>query len=710
MSRIASQSTAYQFINRMLQTQIRVNDYSNQVNSGKKSDTYDGIASGAERLINLENDRSLLDRLSTINDQDQTRLSIAATAVEGVRDTLNDFRRSLSNFQTNTPQDEEAVNAVQADAFRTFLNIENLLSTEVDGRYIFSGSNSNTSPVDFGYSSLASFQAKFDGYKVTAPTTRDANLESYNFSTDPLNKNAIFIDDSNYLQFRQDAGSGSSTITATSAIFSNTAVGSTIDVTGTTSNNGSYTVTAVSTDGRTITLDTEMLTTEAAVAATSLTYRDPTDFNKTVTLGVADYATLAFDRTTDTITAATAGALAGLSVGTSFTIAGTASNNGTFTVKTNDGTNIVVEAQYLTDEGLGAGNNFYDYSSSSQLVFTPNGGAADDTIQIQDSGGGAIANAFANLNTGDTVTFAGTGSNNATYTIASVSADGSTITVNETVTAETDNTGATITGSNSYAYTAGTQMVFTNVGGAGTDTIHVEPNGGGAAIAGVFSSIKVGMTINASGTATSDGAYTVTAVSANGSTITVAENIAVTETDINGAQLEVYAASGTVSSTSYYQGDQSSTKHNIAKNRSLTYDVNAADPAFEKAIRALKIIMQGEYGTEGSLENNLERVNDALYLLQSSLSNTVAGTPPYGAEELGSVEQVEQDIGYSQSLLNITNERHTSFISFLQNSAANVENADPLESIALLLDEQRALEASYQTFSRVRQLSLTNFL
>ncbi len=57
-----------------------------------------------------------------------------------------------------------------------------------------------------------------------------------------------------------------------------------------------------------------------------------------------------------------------------------------------------------------------------------------------------------------------------------------------------------------------------------------------------------------------------------------------------------------------------------------------------------------------------------------------------------------------------TNEAHTRFIAFLESRIADTENVDPLEAITSLLDESRALEASYQVLARIRELSLANFL
>ena len=175
-------------------------------------------------------------------------------------------------------------------------------------------------------------------------------------------------------------------------------------------------------------------------------------------------------------------------------------------------------------------------------------------------------------------------------------------------------------------------------------------------------------------------------------------------------ELLLKAASGNISATPYYSGDSSSTSHRTSELRSFDTGLTGIDPAFEKAIRAMKIILQGEFGSDGGLDENPERIAQAQYLLESSLELTVSGTPPFGTELTSNIQQLQQNNGFNQVLLNDQNDLHKDFIGFIDSAVADIENSDPLEAITRLLDDSRALEASYQTFSRIRQLSLVNFL
>lgn len=711
MSRISSFSSNTTLINQLLRTQARLFDLETQVTSEKKSQDYLGIAVNSQRLVNLENTKSQLARFVNNNTQQEVRLSIEGTVVNGIQETIKEFKATLVNYETGNERDRDAVEHVQTQAQQTLLNLQTLLNTDVAGRFIFSGSRVTNEPIEFGAASISTFQELYDGVNLTVPTTRDAHLEKFSYAQDENNKAAQFVDPANFLSFTQDADGvtttgGNSSITATSALFSNVAVGATITVADSTSNNGNYTVASVSTDGRTVEVQTTMLTDEANVLATNIGYRDSSNPTVELTIDSADYGDLTFDRAANTIVASDANGLTNLIVGTRFSVTGTTQNNGDYTVASNDGTTVTVVSNKLTDEGVGAGNTFFDSYAGSQVVFTDTG-TGTDTIAVQQfGGGGAVPDIFNGLAVGDTVTLTNTASNNSTFTINAISADGSTITVDEGVTNETD-LDTNFSGSNSFSYDAGTQLDFSITAGPTYNLIAEDSLG--TPVPGAFSALKAGMQVTSSGTTSNNGTFTIATVSADGSTVTFVEPV-VGEVDVDGARLQSFAASGTISATPYYSGDSASTTHRTSTLRSFESGLTGIDPAFEKAIRAMKIILQGAFGSDGGLDENPERIAQAKYLLESSLELTVSGTPPFGTELTSNIQQLQQNNGFNQVLLNDQNKLHEDFIGFIDSAVADIENSDPLSTITRLLDDSRALEASYQTFSRIRQLSLVNFL
>jgi flagellin-like hook-associated protein FlgL len=233
-----------------------------------------------------------------------------------------------------------------------------------------------------------------------------------------------------------------------------------------------------------------------------------------------------------------------------------------------------------------------------------------------------------------------------------------------------------------------------------------------AATAGSLSGIPLGATITLADSANgNDGTYTVvsndgTALTISGAMTLGASTITIANSTVNnGAD-----ATATLSVSGYYRGDTATQTQRVDQDREFTLDLNAIDPAFEKAIRAMGIIAQGVFGTNGGLDNHPERVDQALYLITASLDITTTGTAPFGAEVVGNLSQVQQDLGYRRVLIEQTNQQHETLIGYFDQNVIDTENVNTTEIIAKLLDETRALETAYQAIARIQQLSLAKFL
>lgn len=812
MSRIANYASQ-QILNSYLQkVQQRLNNAQVQLTSEKRAQDYMGIGYDTQRLVSYEVDVQTLTKYKANNDIQDIVLQSTEPALTGIETTIQDFRKAMTSYNTQNVVNEDSIRTIQQQAFRSLQAMESYLNTEVNGRFIFSGNRTNTAPVNFGLSTLAAFQQKFDGVNTTYPTTRDMHVESFDISKDSAGQ-------TNWLTFTQDSDgstltSGSSTITSTTAQFANVTVGSTIEITGTASNNGTYQVNAVSNGGKTIQVKTVMLTDEAATAAptltptgtintaiaqvdtvtlagtvgdtgdtysvvvngTSVTYttdgteasinvirdnlvalinangtiaanvtaapggagaltltavtagnaqtvtssatnvalgtNDNTASSLTTTANAAstlstspltavDFTTLTFNRAAGTITAAKAGAFTGLVAGSSFTITGSAQNNGTYYVETAGTTQITIKQTKLTDEG---GSMPVNYGPAAPgLTLTANGGANDDTIV---GPAGTFTGAVAGMKIALTGTTGGT--NNGVYTINTVSADGSTVTIDEVLPGGTQALAATLMAQVRSASPVPTlsfgpgNLTFTK--NASTfDTI--------SAAAGTFSNLSAGMKITTAGTASNNSTFTIVSVSSDGSSVNVLETLT-TEAATGDEIATVPLAAGTVKSVSYYQGDTFTHTHKVSKNTNFTVDLNALDPAFERAIRAMGLIAQGKFGTAGGLEQtaNAHRLTDAVNLVDLSLNANDTTNPQYEIGYTNNLEQAFITLGYQRSLMNNSNEIHTRLIGFYESRISSIENVDPLDVITRLLDDQKSLEASYQAMATIRSLSLHNYL
>ncbi|MBC8337879.1 MAG: hypothetical protein ISR51_04915 [Rhodospirillales bacterium] len=710
MTRISSLAANTSLLQQIFRTRSRLFNLETQLASEKISQTYGGIAAQSERLINQENTQAQLEQYIQNNELMDLRLKVTNKVVGNIHKVVSEFKTALLDYQTSDVKDKTEVKDIQDKAFSSLASIETDLNTSVDGRFLFAGARIGTQPVNFGLTNLADYQNIFDGSRIQAPTTRDAHLEDFTFNKDSGTSAA------NWLQFERNVGavaqvdtitvggtvevgdkfsvtlngvvfpfvaattsandvavglanainagtepvtasapaggvftltadtagtaftntvattetddtaadaqtiatasttpntSGGSIVTGTSSEFTNVTVGSTITITGTGGvNDGTYEVTGKT--GTTLNIRTEQLTDEAANPVT-ISYQDPADSTKTITVN----STMAFTRSNNTMVRSAGDVITAIPVGAKITITNSATNNETFTVKSNDGTNLVVESKRFTDQGT-AGAPYFTYTGAgavNNLNFVDGGASADTIIgpasTFQDAAGNALP-------VGSKFTVTGGANNGATFTIASVSSDASTVTL------------------------------------VSTD--------------------------------------------------------AVTAANSETSVLRIEKAAGTISSTSFFNGDEVSMTHRVDETRKFEYDLNAIDPGFEKAIRAMKIIAQGIFQTEGGLDQNTGRIDNAIYLLNSALVRSPGGTPPFGTELTSNIEQIELDVGFDRSLIHTTNELHFDIINFMQTSIKNTEGINRTEVTTLLLDQQLALEASFQAFARIRQLNLGNYL
>ncbi len=184
--------------------------------------------------------------------------------------------------------------------------------------------------------------------------------------------------------------------------------------------------------------------------------------------------------------------------------------------------------------------------------------------------------------------------------------------------------------------------------------------------------------------------YTVTDISADGQTLTVTPPPNLTQ-----------STSGvTVAPESYYKGDELSYEHRISDYRTIEVGVNAKDPAFEKAMRAMGIIAQGD------LTNNPERVAEALELLSDSLDHDTLVTD----EMTSDLTRVAKTIGLNEATVDKALDEQRDYLSFVQTRITDLENVDMTEALVRLADDAQSLETSYTTFSRISQLTLNDYI
>jgi len=136
----------------------------------------------------------------------------------------------------------------------------------------------------------------------------------------------------------------------------------------------------------------------------------------------------------------------------------------------------------------------------------------------------------------------------------------------------------------------------TNPTGAGFTDLTFAGGAGGTItsfVIGAFGNIPVGAQITIANATDAGNNATFTVAANTGTQITVAA------TDTVTARVNDTGTAANITMTtdiSYYSGDEVTQTHNVAKDRTFDMDTNGLDPAFEKAIRAMFIIAQGDVG------------------------------------------------------------------------------------------------------------------
>jgi flagellar hook-associated protein 3 FlgL len=145
MTRISDLSLHQLTLAQTLATQSRLADLQIQVSSGQKAQRYTTIASDAHRLVSLQDAHSRTAQYLQTNQIVDSRLTTMETNISQMFDSATQFRTLLVNALNNNNGEEMSI-GTEATNFKE--QFANLLNVQVDGRYLFSGSRTDTKPVD----------------------------------------------------------------------------------------------------------------------------------------------------------------------------------------------------------------------------------------------------------------------------------------------------------------------------------------------------------------------------------------------------------------------------------------------------------------------------------------------------------------------------------------------------------------------------------
>lgn len=457
--------------------------------------------------------------------------------------------------------------------------------------------------------------------------------------------------------------------------FSNLKAGEKMKIEGTGANDGYKTIESISLDGSTVTFKEQVVTEAPVTTAKAHQSIDTGTITAQSNAGtVIQSFTVNKDQLTvagQTLKALNANTFANVKAGQNITI-----NDKLYYVKdvSDDGKTLTFSGNVPdAADWTGTTVEFATRSDTRGFITDSLKGSALQTGDIgfyakDNAMKAAVKGAFSSYKTGDTLVVQGADGNDRMYIVKSVSADGRTVSFDDSTPVAED-------------------MNITN-GKQITD-------GKGITIG---KSYPVGATVDLGKTSGAyNGKYTVTGVSDDGKTLTVKTK------DFPEYGAEETFATADVATYSYYDGGYLKTTYRVSETSAFSNDVTAASSAFEKLFRAMGEIAQGNLLDADNPESAHARVSDALNILDASLNAN-------SKEKNGDITSIQYSVISKLDLVKTTIESQTASKESLTTYINNMTQVDKTEAATYLLQAKQDLEVSYSVLSAINRLSLLQYL
>lgn len=457
--------------------------------------------------------------------------------------------------------------------------------------------------------------------------------------------------------------------------FSNLKAGEKMKIEGTGANDGYKTIESISLDGSTVTFKEQVVTEAPVTTAKAHQSLDTGTITAQSNAGtVIQNFTVNKDQLTvagQTLKALNANTFANVKAGQNITI-----NDKLYYVKdvSDDGKTLTFSGNVPdAADWTGTTVEFSTRSDTRGFITDSLKGSALQTGDIgfyakDNAMKASVKGAFSSYKTGDTLVVQGADGNDRMYIVKSVSADGRTVSFDDSTPVAED-------------------MNITN-GKQITD-------GKGITIG---KSYPVGATVDLGKTSGAyNGKYTVTGVSDDGKTLTVKTK------DFPEYGAEETFATADVATYSYYDGGYLKTTYRVSETSAFSNDVTAASSAFEKLFRAMGEIAQGNLLDADNPESAHARVSDALNILDASLNAN-------SKEKNGDITSIQYSVISKLDLVKTTIESQTASKESLTTYINNMTQVDKTEAVTYLLQAKQDLEVSYSVLSAINRLSLLQYL
>ncbi|MEP0235760.1 flagellin [Roseibium sp.] len=141
--RVATFSLSSTILQSAMETQAKLASNQEQQASGIISSDYAGLGTDAATLVDLEVSISRSEASLSVAEDALSRVEMTYSALGGISDILTSMRADVTAVLT-----DEDLAAFQITAEAYLEDVSSLLNTQLAGRYLFAGSNTQESPVD----------------------------------------------------------------------------------------------------------------------------------------------------------------------------------------------------------------------------------------------------------------------------------------------------------------------------------------------------------------------------------------------------------------------------------------------------------------------------------------------------------------------------------------------------------------------------------
>ena len=144
MNRVATLAQHTLMLDSISKTQSRVFERQAQIASGKEARTFDDIARETQRLIGFENQMARAEEFINQNGVIEARIQVMDSTLNGILEVASDLKVRLLqrvDSSTGTAGDLAGEGASMLDT------VAGLLNTQINGRFLFAGSATQTAPV-----------------------------------------------------------------------------------------------------------------------------------------------------------------------------------------------------------------------------------------------------------------------------------------------------------------------------------------------------------------------------------------------------------------------------------------------------------------------------------------------------------------------------------------------------------------------------------